>query len=423
MATGVAWTWRPEDVDLLRGLATQVRTIADSPLMAERRRLWRRHNDLDSDRPMILAETGGVTPEIAPTLALGCTEAWARGLESGLRMRLFQHERVDDDHVIEPYLTCSWQVRSTNYGVEKVVHRADTDGGLGASSWDAPIADLQRDFHRLKPREFSVDREATLAWQAHLEKVFAGILPVQMRGGYGAWTMGMTIVAIDLIGLENLMLFMYDDPAGLHRLMAFLRDDHLAYLDFMESEGLLGFNNEADYVGSGSLGYTDQLPQADWQPGAPVRLRDLWVLSESQETVGVGPEQFAEFIFPYQQTIAERFGLTYYGCCEPVHTRWDVISQLNNLRKISVSAWCDESFMAEALGRNYVYARKPNPTLVSTDRFDETAIRRDLQETLTAARGCNLELVMKDVHTLKNQLGRLGRWVTIAREVIDEIWR
>ena len=35
----------------------------------------------------------------------------------------------------------------------------------------------------------------------------------------------------DLVGLEGLMLLMYDDPDGLHRLMAFLRDDHLAFDD------------------------------------------------------------------------------------------------------------------------------------------------------------------------------------------------
>lgn len=422
MASDKEWKRVPSDIDILRRLATRIRGLADSPLMAERRRLWKRHNDLDSERPMILAETSGVIPEILPTIALECREEWARNLEFSLRMKLFQHERVDDDSVIEPYLTCGWQVRTTGYGVEAVVHRPDTDGSLGARTWDAPISDLRADFHRLKPREFSVDRDATLAWKAHLEAVFAGILPVQIRNGYGSWTMGMTIVAIDLIGLENLMLFMYDDPEGLHRLMGFLRDDHLAYLQFMESEGLLTLNNEADYVGSGSVGYTSELPQSDWHPGMSVRLADLWVLAESQETVGVGPEQFAEFIFPYQQALAARFGLTYYGCCEPVHTRWHVIRQLANLRKISISPWCDQPFMAAALGRDYIFARKPNPTLVSTERFDENAIRCDIQETLTRAHGCHVELVMKDVHTLKNQLGRLGRWVTIAREVIEEIW-
>ena len=41
-------------------------------------------------------------------------------------------------------------------------------------------------------------------------------------------------------------------------------------------------------------------------------------------------------------------------------------------------------------------------------------------QTLTAAKGCEVEFAMKDVHTLANQPWRLGRWVKLAREVIGE---
>jgi hypothetical protein len=229
--------------------------------------------------------------------------------------------------------------------------------------------------------------------------------------------MGLTIKAIRLIGLEQLMLYMYDDPDGLHRIMAFLRDDAVAFAQWLEGEGLLTLNNENDYIGSGSEGYVPDLPVADRDPGS-VRMADLWVLLESQETVGVGPELFEAFIFPYQASIAERFGLVYYGCCEPVHNRWQVIEKLPNLRAVSVSPWADEPFLAEAMAGSYVYSRKLSPTLISTDRFDEAAIRADIRQTLDTAlaRGCHVELVMKDVHTLQEQPERLARWVALARE-------
>ncbi len=76
--------------------------------------------------------------------------------------------------------------------------------------------------------------------------------------------------------------------------------------------------------------------------------------------------------------------------------------------------------MAEALGSNYVYSRKPNPTLISTEHFDEDAIREDLRRTLTVAKNCNVEIVMKDVHTLAGEPERMARWVELARESIDE---
>ena len=255
--------------------------------------------------------------------------------------------------------------------------------------------------------------------KAFLEEHFGDIMPVQLRGGYW-WTMGMTSQIIEFIGLENLMLAMYDCPEGLHRLMAFLRDDQLALIDWLERENLFTLNNENDYIGSGSMGYTRRLPQPDWTPGRPVRAKDLWVLSESQETVGVSPELFEEFVFKYQLPVIERFGSCYYGCCEPVHTRWHVLEKIPNLRRVSVSPWCDEALMAEYLGRKYVYSRKPNPTINSCERFDEELIRQDLCKTVSIAKGCSLELIMKDVHTLAGQPERLGRWVELAREACEK---
>ena len=149
----------------------------------------------------------------------------------------------------------------------------------------------------------------------------------------------------------------------------------------------------------------------------PVRAQDLWVLSESQETVGVSPGMFAEFVLPYQLPLIERFGLCYYGCCEPLHSRWSVLKVIPTLRRVSISPWCDQVYMAEALGRDYVFCRKPNPALISRANWDEEAIRQDLQFTMDVAGECNLEVVMKDVHTLADHPWRLGRWAELAREV------
>ena len=108
----------------------------------------------------------------------------------------------------------------------------------------------------------------------------------------------------------------------------------------------------------------------------------------------------------------------YYGCCEPVHSRIHILKAIPNLDRVSVSPWADEAIMARELGRRYVYSRKPSPAQISTARFDEDAIRADLRQTLTTARDCRLEIIMKDVHTLNNQPERLPRWVQLARETI-----
>lgn len=402
----------------VRDLARRVLGLAHDPVNLERKAAWLDVHSGIPRRPMILAEWGGVRdpqPPFAP--ALVCTDGLLRGIEAGLRQQLWVFEELRDDHVIEPFFNVNWAVSASGYGVEKKTHEVSDGGILNAKNWDAPITDIARDFHLLKPRTFSVNREATLAHKARMEEVLGGILPVRVRGGFW-WTLGMTNPAIDLIGLEPLMLFMYDDPAGLHRLMRFLCSDHLAFARWLQAEGLLSLNQENDYIGSGSMGYTRDLPSPAWRPAAPVALRDQWVLLESQETVGVGPTQFAEFIFPYQLEIAREFGLVYYGCCEPVHTRWDVVRRLPNLRAVSVAPLCSQEIMAEAMGGDYVFSRKPNPTLISTTHFNEAAIRADLRLTLdlTARHGCPTEIIMKDVHTLHNEPGRLARWVQLARE-------
>lgn len=426
------WPVNPNDIKVLRDLFRRQREIAQDPVMAERAQLWTRHASLDSARPMILAETGGVLDELVPLSTLRCQAPWARQMERGLRELIFRYEHVRDDFVIQPWTQYGWFVDTGDFGVQTELVRGDNDGKLGSYHWEPPIQDLDRDFDKLHFRELSVDREKTAAWAAFLEEHFGDILPVRLRANYW-WTTGLTWTAINLIGLEPLMMTMYDNPRGLHRLMAFLRDECIHFIEWFEREGLLTLNNESDYVGSGSQGWTTELGLngsnglngKDKTKSVPsveksVRLRDLWGLSESQETVGISPKMFEEFVFPYQLPVISRFGLSYYGCCEPIHNRWHVIQRIPNLRRVSISPWCDQEQMAAALGRDYIFCRKPNPAMISTGRFDEDAIREDIRTTVRIAGGGPLELAMKDVHTLNNEPLRLGRWVDLARETCAE---
>jgi hypothetical protein len=381
--------------------------------------LWQVHGALRGERPMVLIESW-VAYQVLPDSKLQCQEEWARTIEDQLRFDIFQFDHVKDDHVVEARITCNWFVEVSDYGVaatQHYAHRVD-DANVASRSWDPPIQDIDRDFDKLRPRTYSVDRERTHAWKAHLENVFQGILPVRIRGGFW-WSTGMTNVLIDLIGMENMMTLMCTNPDGIHRLMAFLRDDYLAYSDWLEREGLLSPNNENDYIGSGSMGYAGAQLPTKTKLGAPARRKDLWVLSESQETVGVSPAMFEEFVFQYQMPIVENFGSCYYGCCEPLHLKWPVIKRFPNLRSLSISPWCDEEIMAQELGRNFLYSRKPNPAMISMSEFDEDTVRADLRHTLNVAKGCNVELIMKDVHTLSGEPERVVRWVELAREAID----
>ena len=139
----------------------------------------------------------------------------------------------------------------------------------------------------------------------------------------------------------------------------------------------------------------------------------------------MSPDMFHEFIFPCYQKIAQHFGRLSYGCCEPVHTFWEDIRTLPNLKKVSISPWCDEEFMAEQLrGQPIIYHRKPSPNYLGLDRqLDEEAFRSHIEKTLRTASGCHLEITQRDVYTVHNDIDKVKRYVQIIRQSIDRCWK
>jgi hypothetical protein len=232
------------------------------------------------------------------------------------------------------------------------------------------------------------------------------------------WSLGLTLDLSLWRGLEGIMMDMIDRPQVIHRLMSLLRDGTLQKLDRLQEQGLLSLNSE-QYVGSGGFGYTKELRSG--VPREPVRTGEMWGFCESQETVGVSPGMFAEFIFPYQLPLLERFGLNCYGCCEPLDMRWSVVRQAPNLRRVSVSSWADVKKMAAFLEDRYVFSWKPSPAPLAWPQLDERSVRTALRETLAATNGCRLEIIMKDNHTLGGNPHNAVRWVEIAREEIERV--
>ena len=398
--------------EVLRELAGRVAQLAARPVEQEKRKLWTLHNDLRKTRPPIFCDPENGWQEIITPDQIQCTHALARRWEQRLRKEVYWGEVMNDDRVIEPWFNLGWIYSRSDWGMHEV-NIGGQDGG--ARRWDAPLKDLS-DLSKLRFQKIVVDRPATDRLVALARDTFGDLLPPRLRASW-YWTLGLTGELIKLRGLGQFMMDLCDDPDGLRRLMAFLRDGTMDMVSFLEKNGLYTLNNEGDYVGSGGFGWTAQLPAKDYAGRA--RAKDLWCLSESQETVAVSPRMFEEFVFRYQKPILERFGLVCYGCCEPVHERWPTIKQIRNLRRVSVSPWCDRQKMAEYLEDRYVYSLKPAPSLLAAEQFDEEAVRRDVRDALAKARGCHLELIMKDNNTIRHEPQRVVRWVQITREEIE----
>jgi len=400
------------DRERLRRLAARVQEHAVSDINAINWRRWQQLNDLQHEGPpLILVSPEGAWLEIEEEFDCQCSGELARTWEKQLLQVLYKQEVIKDDSTCSASFDINWRVEQGDFGFAERQRHSDTT--RGSYHIDAVVEDLQRDIAQLHVRQRRVDREFSLNEMVIAQQCFGDILDVRMRGSM-QWTVGLTWDAIRLIGLENLMLYMYDQPEALHQLMALLARDISLYMDFLEAEEILSYNTGCNYIGSGSIGHSTQLPSCEHPVERPLKMADLWGFAESQETVGISPEMFGEFIFPYQKENAERFGLSYYGCCEPVEERFTYIKQIENLRCLSVSPWSNQERCAELLARDYVYCRKPNPSPVCVG-FLQDAIRDDIRETLRFAGELNTVLVLKDTHTIEREPDRFRRWVEIAR--------
>ena len=148
----------------------------------------------------------------------------------------------------------------------------------------------------------------------------------------------------------------------------------------------------------------------------------MWGFGDSQETGSVSPQMFEEFVFPYQLPILEKFGLNCYGCCEPLDKRWEIVERTPNLRRVSVSPWSDLEIMAEYLKDDYVFSLKANPAVLAIPVMNKESVRQKVKDFLIKTKGCVVEILMKDNHTLGKNPENIINWVKIAREEIEKIY-
>lgn len=408
------------DREILRDLARRQLEYAKSPTMEKLAGEWKQHNDFQGGRPMIHLELWTFSQELIPQ-RLQCEGATARGIEAQLYGNFLNYEVFRDDKVVPDYFPMRWYAGMTLFGhEEKVTHATDSDGRDLGQHFEAIIHDLQEDLPKLGNSVWGVDRQGTQDRMDLLNSIFGDILPVRL--GMDSLYAVPTQKVVHLMGMEAMMFSMYDYPDEFHQLMDRIAEDYLTYFNWLEQERLLLPTVGAETLNQGTLCYTDRLPNGSQ---GPLKTTDVWGFLDSQESVGMSPEMFQEFIFPCYRKIAEAYGLLSYGCCEPVDPVWEeCISTLPNLRKVSISPWCNEEYMGEQLrGKNIVYLRKPSPNYLGVgDTLDEDGLRGHIQKTLHAAQGCSLELIQRDVYTVGHNEEKARRYVEILRECIESHW-
>lgn len=407
---------------ILREVAKQQLDFAKMERNEKLKKEWTKHNDLHGERPMIHLEAGTFEHEILPR-RLRCEGEFARKAETVMYQNFQNQEYFDDDRVTPDYFGLCYDTGFTLFDIQMHVQETVNEAGeksLG-HQFMSIIEDLEDDYHKIKKSTFYVDIKSTMAKKQAIEEAVGDILPVKVEGTC-IYTVP-TQMLVHIMSMENMMFNMYDYPELFKEMMGQLTADTLEYYDLMEEKNILLPTTQGEFVAQGSWAYNTTLPSE--KPDGHFTTKDVWGFLDSQETVGISPEMFEEFIFPTYKAIAERFGLLSYGCCEPIDPIWErCISKLGNLRKVSISPWCNEEYMGEQLrGRNVIFHRKPSPNFLGVGSvLDEEEFRKHIRKSLTAAKGCEMEITQRDVYTINHDIAKAKRYVDIIKEEIVNLW-
>lgn len=405
-----------EDVIKLRRLAKTQLEYANLPVMKQREKAWHAHNDLQGDRPMIHMETWTFEKDILPQLE--CQSADARSIELHIQREILNHEVINDDKVVKDFYGIEHPASLKLFNIDVKTEKPDEEG-LGHQFIHA-INNFPDDMKTLEDSTFNYDDNSTTKWVEQVNECIGDILPVRLIAASLCAVITQKIV--HFMGMENMFMAMMDHPQEFHEFTNKIAQVYISFFKWMEKQGLLSLNNGNNLLIQGSFGFSNLLPKSVEH----VTTNDMWGYMDSQETSTISPDMFEEFFFPYYNKIASNFGRLSYGCCEPVHDIWDsCISKLPNLAKVSISPWCNETFMGERLrGTNVIYHRKPSPNFLGVgNELDVEAFKKHITNTLTASKGCALEFGFRDIYTLSGNKGKPRQAVDITRNLIDEYWQ
>ncbi|MCL2544722.1 MAG: hypothetical protein FWE77_02255 [Clostridia bacterium] len=402
---------------MLRELAKEAAGIAALPLQEDRRALWRGLNGLRPQRPMVMIDQVCWNEmDCDGFLRARCENPELRSYEEELRRKLFQWKHFPGDMVIEPYIKVPKAIRNSGYGLgsqEQTLAGDPLNDVISHKYID--ILQNDGDLEKITVPSVSLDAAETARRMDVAHDLFDGILGVHAAGAE------LFVKPWDAIstykGVESALYALVDDPDFMHRVVAKMMLSFTSMLDQLEAQGLLCDARLQTLIHCTGA-YTSELPAPGYDPEKP-RCKDLWIPGLAQMFSAVSAAMHQEFELDYVKPIFERFGLVYYGCCEPLDRKLDIVTQVPNLRKVSMSPWTQAERGAEGLGGRFVFSSKPNPAYLAHGAFDEELIRKELTGIKAACdrHGCPLELILKDISTVRYEPKRLFRWAEIAMEV------
>ena len=410
-----------QEKEVLKRLAAELAEIARLPVHQEKARLWTKLNDLAAERPMVwINEIPWHEMNVNDELTVQCQDPWARQFETQVRRTLYQWRHLPGDMIVSDFVECPLAIHSTDFGIIEDVDVVKTDAANEIVSRHFHVQiKAPEDIAKIKmPKVTHYETVTNLIYET-MGDLFHDILPVKKVGQTHIWFTPWDYL-IRWWGVQEAMLDLVERPQMVHDAVERMVQAWMVELDQFEAQNLLALDCNNTRVGSGGYGYTTALPGADFDPQW-VRPQNMWGCSNAQIFSGVSPKMHWEFALEHDLQWLQRWGLTYYGCCEPLDKKFQLLRKIPNLRKISISPWCNLERVMREIGPDYVLSIKPSPAIFAEDTWKPEQARAIIRDILAKSQGAHhIEFIMKDISTVRYQPQRLWEWAALTMETINQ---
>ncbi|MGB9642428.1 MAG: hypothetical protein ACPL3Q_04420, partial [Candidatus Ratteibacteria bacterium] len=358
-----------KDIVILRELAAEISEIAHLPGHSTTISEWKRTNDLKPGRPMVwINEVPWHEIQSCGLLNIQCENECARRIELELKTLLYMWHNARVDMIVEPVYRVPVVIYDTGFGISPEAEYARSQSsGIVSRHFISQIKD-ENDVDKIKFPEISVDWNETKKRKKILEEIFGKYLTVELYGIGAIWFAPWDWLVM-LVGVEETLLSLATRPSFAHAAIERFLEVNLNRLEQFEKLKILSPNNGNFRIGSGGFGYTSDLPELPFST-LGILSKQQWGFATSQIFSEVSPAMHKEFALNYEKKWLEKFGLSYYGCCEPLHNKIHILEEIENLRKISISPRADVKTAAEKIKSRYVISYKPNPAILAREHWD-----------------------------------------------------
>ncbi len=407
-----------KDRKVLRKLARDYFQIAMSKKNSEKLKLHQAVNDLEQIRPVVLIdELPWSEMNINDELTLRCEDDYLRTVERYMRRTIYKNKYMPADMVVPPFIPVQKVIHSTGIGisVEEDTLATNKDNNIVSHEYKDILKD-EKDLEKIHQPEVTYNEEETMRRYNLLGEILGDILPVRITG-INAYHFHPWDDIVRYHGVTNTLMDLAERPDFMHKIVQKFTDISLSYLDQIEKINMLD-NNPYQMLHC-TPADTSDLPAGEIDQNN-LSKKDIWGRGAAQIFASVSNEMHDEFDIEYMKKVVGQCGLVYYGCCEPLHQKIDIVEKIPNLRKISITPWADVNIAAEAINTKYVLSAKPNPATVGVPKLNKDDLKKEIGEILDACRknNCSCDIVLKDISSCHQRPENIFEWEQIVMNMV-----